>query len=91
MLGSVLRLSRLWRMMHSPLTIKDLFPDLPPEEQDDAQHALRRYLSFIVRLHARITSDQHEHGRLAALTRKLPDRSMEQGRSFTSQSQDTDI
>ena len=72
-------------------TIEALFPGLAPEERDEARHALRRYLSFIVRLHARIAADPREYLRLAALTRQLRDRSMGEGRSFTSQTQDTDI
>jgi len=72
-------------------TIEALFTGLAPEEQDEARHALRRYLSFIVRLHSRIAADPRKYQRLAALTRKMLDRSMGEGRSFTSQNQDTDI
>jgi len=78
-------------MQNQKATIEELFPGLNPEEHDEARHALRRYLSFIVRLHGRIASDPRERERLAALTRKMRDRSMGEGRSFTSQNQDTDV
>jgi hypothetical protein len=74
---------------NSPL--ETLFPRLSPEERDEARHALHRYLSFIVRLHTRIAADPGKRERLAALTRNDSVRSMETGRSFTNQTQDTDI
>jgi hypothetical protein len=72
-------------------TIEALFPGIEPEEHEEARHALRRYFSFIMRLHARIAADPREYQRLAALTRKLCEPSMEQGRSFTSQIRDTQV
>jgi len=72
-------------------TIEELFPGLLPEERDEARHALRRYLSFIVRLHSRIAADPREREWLGALTRKMRDRSMGEGRSFTSQIRDTQV
>lgn len=78
-------------MQTQKTTIETLFPGLAPEEHDEARHALRRYLSFIMRLHTRIAANPRERERLAALTRKVRDRSMGEGRSFTSQTQDTDV
>src|SRR4051812_26210581 len=57
-----------WRMQSHQTALEVLFPGLAPEERDEARHALRRYLSFILRLHARIASDPAERKRLAALT-----------------------
>jgi hypothetical protein len=72
-------------------TIEVLFPGLAPEEQDEARHALRRYLAFILRLHARIAADPGERERLAALTELNRTSSMDSGRTFTSQIEDTDV
>lgn len=74
-----------------PITIEELFPGLPPEEQDEARHALRRYLSFILRLHARIASDPGERERLTALTELDRTSSIDTGRTFTNQYGDTDV
>jgi len=71
--------------------LEALFPGLSPEAQDEARHALRRYLSFVLRLHARIASDPAERERLTALTALRGARSMDSGRSFTSQTRDTDL
>lgn len=78
-------------MQTEQTSIDTLFPGLAPEEQDEARHALRRYLAFIMRLHARIASDPAERERLASLT--APDRpgSMDPGRTFTNQYSDTDV
>jgi hypothetical protein len=40
--------------------LETLFPGLAPEEAEEARHALRRYLSFILRLHDRIADDPGE-------------------------------
>jgi hypothetical protein len=78
--------------MQSPqTTLEVLFPGLAPEERDEARHALRRYLSFILRLHARIASNPAERKRLAALTAHYRQSSMDTGRTFTSQYNDTDV
>jgi len=69
----------------------DLFPGLTPEEQEEARAALRRYLDFVVRLHGRIASDPDERERFTALTREHNTRSMDDGRSFTSQIRDTNV
>jgi hypothetical protein len=78
-------------MQSQQTTLETLFPGLSEEEQEEARHALRRYLAFIVRLHARIASDPAERERFAALT--APDRtgSMDSGRTFTNQYSDTDV
>ncbi|MEO6191610.1 MAG: hypothetical protein ABIS20_01255 [Thermoanaerobaculia bacterium] len=77
--------------MQSQTTPETLFPDLAPEEAEEARHALRRYLSFILRLHARIASDPAERERLAALTAPNYPGSMDSGRTFTRQIEDTDV
>ncbi len=78
-------------MSKPPTTIKDLFPDLSPEDEKEAEENLRRYFAFIVRLYDRIVSDPHELERLKALTRTMRGHSMGVGRSFTSQTQDTEV
>jgi hypothetical protein len=77
--------------MQPQSTLETLFPSLAPEEAEEARHALRRYLSFILRLHARIAADPVEHERLAALTVLDSAGSMDPGRTFTSQIKDTDV
>ena len=78
--------------MQSPhTTLESLFPGLAPEERDEARHALRRYLSFMLRLHARIASDPAERERLAALTARNSAGSMNPGQTFTNQYSDTDV
>jgi hypothetical protein len=77
-------------MSKTLITIKDLFPDLAPEEEKTAEESLRRYLAFIVRLYDRIASDPHERERLQALTEEYRLRTMETGRTFTSNHNDTD-
>jgi len=72
-------------------TLETLFPGLSPKEAEEARHALSRYLSFILRLHARIAADPEERERLAALTAPDSAGSMELGRTFTSQTQDTEV
>jgi hypothetical protein len=52
--------------------LETLFPGLAPEEAEEARHALRRYLAFILRLHARIAADPAERERLAVLTVRRP-------------------
>lgn len=79
------------RRMQSQQNLETLFPGLTPEEAEEARHALRRYLSFILRLHGRIASDPAERERLAALTAPDSAGSMEPGRTFTNQYSDTDL
>ena len=77
-------------MSKTPITIKDLFPDLTPEKEKEAEENLRRYFAFIARLYDRIASDPHERERLQALTEEYRLRRMEAGRSFTSTHSDTE-
>lgn len=77
--------------MQSQTTLETLFPGLTPEGEKEARHALRRYLSFILRLHARIAADPGERERLAALTTPTSAGSMDTGRTFTNQYPDTDV
>ena len=77
--------------MQPQTTLETLFPGLAPEEEEEARHALRRYLSFIVRMHSRIVSDPGERERLAILTAPNCHGSMDPGRTFTSQIEDTDV
>lgn len=76
-------------MTNTPPTIRDLFPALRPEEEKEAEENLRRYLAFIVRLYDRIAADPKEHERLKALTEEYRLRTMEAGRYFTSNHNDT--
>lgn len=77
-------------MSKVPTTIKDLFPDLPFEKEKEAEENLRHYLAFIVRLYDRIASEPKEQKRLKALTEEHRLRTMEIGRTFTSNHNDTD-
>jgi hypothetical protein len=77
-------------MSKTLITIKDLFPDLAPEKEKEAEENLRRYFAFVARLYDRITSDPHGRDRLRALTEEYRLRTMEAGRSFTSNHSDTE-
>jgi hypothetical protein len=77
-------------MSKTPITIKDLFPDLAPEKEKEAEENLRRYFAFVARLYDRIASDLHEQERLQVLTEEYRLRRMEAGRSFTSNHNDTE-
>lgn len=76
-------------MSTTPPTIKDLFPALKPEEEKEAEENLRRYLAFIVRIYDRIVADPKEHEQLKALTAEHRLRTMDAGRTFTSNHNDT--
>ncbi len=85
-----------WSCVSSPsmsnpqITIKDLFPDLPPEKEAEAEENLRRYFAFVARLYDRIAADPQERERLQALTEEYRLRRIEAGRSFTRRSNDTE-
>ena len=68
---------RYARQMQSPQNLETLVPRLAPEETEEARHALRRYLSFILRMHARIASDPGEREHLATLIAQRQTGSME--------------
>jgi hypothetical protein len=70
--------------------LTEIFPGLSPEELEEADEKLRRYLVFIVRLHERIMADPKERERFLALTEKLRLHRMEAGRTFTSEYIDTE-
>jgi len=78
-------------MQSQQTTLQTLFPGLAPEQEEEARRALRRYLSFILRLHARIAADPAEREHLAALTVERQAGSMDSGRTFTNQYSDTDV
>ena len=78
-------------MQSQQTTLKALFPGLAPEEEEEARHAFRRYLAFIMRLHGRIVADPGERERFAALTAERQAGSIDLGRTFTSQIPDTEI
>ena len=78
-------------MQSQQTTLEILFPGLSPEEAEEARHALRRYLAFIMRLYGRIVADRGERERFAALTAPDSAGSMDLGRTFTSQIPDTDV
>lgn len=61
--------------------IKRLFPDLSPEEQQEAAENLARYLRTIVALHESIRSDPERYRRFKALTHELKATTIETERS----------
>jgi hypothetical protein len=84
MLGSEFRTSKLWRMTHSPLTIKDLYPDLPPEKKQEVEEVFELYLGFVLRTYEHIQADPHLYEEFLSLTGLASDRTMDdKGRSFT--------
>lgn len=49
------------RMKHPqepPLTIRDLYPHLSPEEQKEAEENLERYLELVLRIYNRINDSR---------------------------------
>lgn len=78
-------------MSPPPLTIKDLYPDLPPEKQQEVAEVFARYLDFVLRTYERIEADPSLYERFLALTGFASDRTMGKGRSFTSKYNDTDV
>lgn len=68
--------------------MRELFPNLPPEKEQEAEENLRRYFAFVARLYDRIAADPKELARLRALTEEHRLRTMDAGRTFTSQNND---
>jgi hypothetical protein len=87
---NVVELRIVSSMSKPAITIKDLFPDLSPEKEKEAEENLRRYFAFVARLYDRIVSEPHGRDRLQALTEEYRLRRMDAGRSFTSTSSDTE-
>jgi hypothetical protein len=50
------------------VTIEQLYPDLSPEEREEAEVNLRLYIELIIRIHERIQRDNEAGTRLEALT-----------------------
>ena len=73
-------------MPEKPKTLTILFPDLSPEEQEQADEILRRYFTFLLRLYERLKKEQSN-----TLTNRRQDGKREIGRTFTSEYDDTNI
>jgi hypothetical protein len=43
-----------------PLAIADLYPDLSPEEQAEAEYNLKQYVALIWRIYQRIKRENHK-------------------------------
>lgn len=84
------RASTLRWMSH--LSIQDLYPNLPPEKQQEVEEFFDRYLDFVLRTYERIKSDPQLYEEFLSLTGYTPSRTMDsKGRSFTSEYGDTDV
>ena len=92
MLGSARRVDRLWRMTHLPLTINDLYPDLPPDKQREVEEVFELYLGFVLRVYERIQADPQLYEEFLSLTGLTSGRTMNgKGRSFTSEYGDNTV
>jgi hypothetical protein len=79
-------------MKHDDITIKDLYPGIPPEKQAEVEETFARYLDFVLRTYERIQADPHLYEEFLSLTGLAPDGTINRkGRSFTSQYTDTDV
>jgi hypothetical protein len=58
-------------------TIGDLYPELSPEEQEEAERNLRAYLELVVRIFERIRREPGGEAILRTLTEEEEIRSME--------------
>ena len=73
-------------------SIKDLYPDLPPEKRLEVEEFFDRYLDFVLRTHERITADPHLYEEFLSLTGLASNRTIDdKGRSFTNEYSNTDV
>jgi hypothetical protein len=49
-------------------SIRDLYPDLRPEQQKEAEDNLGKYLEFALRIYERIIADPEEYEKFRSLT-----------------------
>jgi hypothetical protein len=78
-------------MSHPPLTIHDLYPELPAEKQREVEELFDQYLDLMLRTYERLHADARPHEQPVALTALPDERTIENGRSFTNQYSDTDV
>ena len=55
-----------------PITIRDLYPELCPEELCEAEDNLDRYVALMVRMYERIRQDPEAYARFKELTASPP-------------------
>jgi hypothetical protein len=79
-------------MSPSPITIKDLYPDLPPERIQEVEEVFDRYVAFVLHAYERIAADPDLYQRFLTLTGLTPAPTMDaKGRSLTTKYGDTDV
>ena len=79
-------------MSPSPITLKDLFPDIPPERVQEVEDAFARYISFVLRAYERIAAEPDLYQRFLSLTGLTPAPTIDaKGRSLTTKYGDTDV
>lgn len=69
-------------------TIEDLYPELPPEKQREAEANLRAYLELVVRIFERIRREPGGEKFLASLTEEEEIRSIEYGSNINNRIED---
>jgi hypothetical protein len=69
-------------------TIEDLYPELSPEEQEEAERNLRAYLELVVRIFERIRRQPGGEAILRQLTEDEEARSIEYGSNINSRISD---
>ena len=78
-------------MNTQPITIADLYPDLPSEKQKEVEEAFGQFLGIIARTYEHIRLDPELYERFRALTGEQASRTIQHGRSFTSEYHDTNV
>jgi hypothetical protein len=79
-------------MSPSPITIKDLFPEIPPERIQEVEEAFARYISLVLHAYERIAADPDLYQRFLSLTGLPPAPTIDvKGRSLTTKYQSTDV
>lgn len=64
-------------------TIEDLYPELSPEQLEEAERNLRAYLELVVRIFERVRKEPGGEKLLRSLTEDEENRRMEDGRTLT--------
>lgn len=73
------------------ITIHDLFPNQTLEEQKEIEETLDHYLDLVEDIYHHLKSEPELYERFRALTAQRPARTIDNGRSFTSEYRDTHV
>lgn len=73
------------------ITIQQLLPNHSPDEQEELEAALDRYLDLVELIYEDIKSVPELYEQLRALTAQSAARTMGNGRSFTRKYRDTNV